>query len=100
MRQDEVVVKQQSDQQLTIDSLVDLLERQRIDHANISMAHHDEVRRLKEEMSTLQAKHHASMAEMKDKVASSTELILALTVELQNTRNEICAYRHKQKDQS
>ena len=100
MRQDEVVVKQQSDQQLTIDSLVDLLERQRIDHANSTMAHHDEVRRLKEEMSTLQAKHHASMAEMKDKVASSTELILALTVELQNTRNEICAYRHKQKDLS
>ena len=88
----------QSDQQLAIDSLVNLLERQRIDHAN-TMAHHDEVCRLKEELSTLQTKHHATMAEMKDKVASSTELILALTVELQNTRNEFGVYRHKQKDQ-
>jgi hypothetical protein len=93
-----VAAEQQWGQQLAIDSLVDLLERQRIDHTNSTMAHHDEVCRLKNELSTLQTFHHASMAELKDKVASSTELILALTVELQNSRNELAVHRHKLKD--
>jgi hypothetical protein len=94
-----VVVEQQSEQQLTIDSLVELLEKQRIDHENYTTAHRDEIFRLEEELSKLQTEHNASMAAMKVKVESSTEIILAMTVELQNTRNELDAYRLKHRSQ-
>lgn len=87
-----VAVERQLEQQLAIESLVGLLDRERIDHAT-------EKTRLGEELSTLQTMHHASTAEMKLKAESSTEIILAMTVELQNTRNELDVYRHKHRSQ-
>jgi hypothetical protein len=94
-----VVVEQQSEQQLTIDSLVDLLENQRIDHENYTTAHRDEIRRLEDELSKLKRERDSSMAAIKDKLESSTELILTMTVELQNTRNELDTYRLKHRSQ-
>ncbi|KAL3762805.1 hypothetical protein ACHAW5_008502 [Stephanodiscus triporus] len=83
-----VAVERQLEQQIAIESL----DRERIDHAT-------ETTRLREELSTLQTMNHASLAEMKLKAESSTEIIVAMTVELQNTRNELDVYRHKHRSQ-
>jgi len=72
-----------NEQKLAIDSLVDLLERQRMDHEKESADQHAEIGTLKGQLSGLQMNHQ-------------TELV-AMKVELQNALNELAEYQHGHK---
>ena len=101
------------EQKSAIDSLVNLLERQRKDHERGTADQHDEIRLLKKELSELHlktqtdvddisqsnddtiAKLEAENATLRVETPTGNELYLAMKVELQNALNELAETARK-----
>jgi len=99
------------EQKSAIDSLVDLLERQRKDNETDTADLHDEMRFLKKELSELQLKTQTDLdgtsqsnddtivkleaenARLRADASTGNELFLAMKVELQNALNELAEYQ-------
>mmetsp|Transcript_15052 Transcript_15052/g.32642 ORF Transcript_15052/g.32642 Transcript_15052/m.32642 type:complete len:898 (-) Transcript_15052:175-2868(-) len=92
------------EQKLAIDSLVDLLERQRQNHTKEMVEQNDEIGLLKKQLVDLQVEHQkeldkmicvkAENAVMKADASTRIEIFLAMEVELQNALNELAEYQH------
>ena len=81
------------EQKVAIDSLVDLLERQRIDHEKENADQTAEINSLKQQLSDVQRNQQIESNEEK----VDNEVFLAMKVELQNALNELAVYQHKHK---
>ena len=81
------------EQKVAIDSLVDLLERQRIDHEKENADQTAEINSLKRQLSDVQRNRQIESNEEK----VDNEVFLAMKVELQNALNELAVYQHKHK---
>jgi len=108
------------EQKSAIDSLVDLLERQRADHEKESTYQSNEISSLKNQISELNLKHQADLDDMNkaneeiiaqlkvenalmksdSSIPIGDELFLTMKIELQNALNELAEYKLEHKNRN